>query len=238
MKKLTLISLISALTCSSLVHAGGMGEQSGLCCTAFVALEGGYSTASFDNYNFDLVGAPGSISSIKKNQNYAGRLGAGGLAMMDEQFGVTAELGWGYYGKVTLDPNNLDFGELTIQRTLTGFDALLGVAFVQPSYSLFFKAGALMQNMTTTTTATDNFAIVADTISIKTNQTAALPEIKLGGSYNFDNNWGITAAYMLAYGSSSRTHGTFNVNTGETTLYINNVNPTTNTFLLGIQYTV
>ena len=239
MKKLTLISLISALSCSSLVHAGGMGGQTGT--PVFISLEGGYTVHTIDNYDFAVTDLNLALSSVKKNQHYTGRLGAGMINMLDEQVGMTGEIGWGYYGRTTLNPDLIGFGDFTIQHTLTGFDALIGIAYIQPSFSLSVKAGAMIQNMTTKTTSTGVFALfsssVFDSVIVKTNQTAVLPEVKLGASYNFDNNWGVTAAYMLAYGSSSRTNGNFNTATGIATLNVNNLNPTTNTLLLGIQYT-
>jgi hypothetical protein len=238
MNKITLITLATALSCSSLVHAGGMGGQSN-CCSGFVAFEGGYTVNSIGNYNFTLIGTGLELSSIKKSQHYTGRLAVGMINMMDDNFASTAELGWGYYGRTSLNPSFLGYGNLTIKRTITGFDALVGVAFIQPNYSLSFKAGALIQNMTTQTSATLsdlNFPFF-NTYNSKENQTAALPEIKLGAAYNIDNNWSLTAAYLFALGSSSKTTGTFNVNTSRSTISTNSLNPTINSLLLGIQFT-
>lgn len=242
MNKLTLIPLISALSCSSLIHAGGMGDQSDLSGVAgFISLEGGYSVTTVDNYDFTISGpGGGTISSIKKAQHYTGRLAAGLLNMMDEQWGMTSELGWAYFGRTTLNPPNIDFGDFTIQHTVTGFDALIGIAFIQPNYSLSFKAGGLIQNLTRKITATSSLATLAlpgvSTFTSKENQTAVLPEIKLGGSYNFDNNWAITAAYLMALGSSSRTSSSID-QFGNVNYTSNNLNPTINSLLLGIQYT-
>lgn len=236
-KKITIISLVSALSFGSLVHAGAMGDQSSSCCSGFVALEGGYTLTSASNYNFNLVGV-GTLNSIQSKQHYTGRLAAGAISMMDD-FGFTGELGWGYYGRVTLNPAFVGFGDFSIRHTLTGFDALLGVAFIQPYYSLSFKAGALIQNMTTRTDTNITVGGVPffNSGQFKSNQTAALPEIKLGAAYNIDTNWALTAAYMLAIGSTSNINGSFNVNTLEAHVHANSLNPTINSFLLGIQYT-
>ena len=182
-------------------------------------------------------------SSTQNNQAYTGRLAAGMISMFDEMFAATGELGWGYYGRTSLNPNSANFilpGSLSISDNLSGFDALLGIAFTQPSYNFFIKAGALIQNMRTTTTA-NNFAPLEDTADYseeKTNRTAVMPEIKIGGAYNFTNNWAITAAYMFALGSSPQTTGNYNVFTGTSSLNVNNQNPTLNTVLLGVQYTI
>jgi hypothetical protein len=247
MNKFTLIPLISALSCSPLIHAGGMGDQScgntGNCSAGFISLEGGYTVNTIGNYNFTLLGVGGgAFESIKTSQHYTGRLAAGMLNMMDDQVGMTGELGWGYYGRTTLNPPNLIFGNLTIQNTLTGFDALVGIAYVQPYFSLSFKAGGLIQNMVTNTTSSTDFAALLGfpatfATSTKVNQTAVLPEIKLGASYNFDSNWGLTAAFISAFGSSPKTTATFDPVSGDAVLTTNNQNPTINALLLGVQYT-
>ena len=36
--------------------------------------------------------------------------------MMDDLYAVTSELGWGYYGRTTLEPDFIGFGDLTIQQ--------------------------------------------------------------------------------------------------------------------------
>lgn len=238
MKKIALISLISALSCSTLVHAGGMGDQLNT-ISGFASLEGGYTFNTIDNYNFTLIGLNSALTSTKSSQHYAGRLAAGVMFMMDDQFAMTSELGWGYYGRTTLKPAYIGFGDLSIENSINGFDALLGIAFVQPSYSLSLKAGALIQNVRTETTVNTTglgFPLV-DTYTLKSNQTGALPEIKLGGSYNFDNNWSITGAYIFALGTTQETNGTLDVNTFRSTLNSNTRNPTLNTILLGVQYT-
>lgn len=239
--KFSIMPLVSALICSPLANAGAMGESGMSSFSGFIALEGGYTITTIDNYNFAVSGLDGfEFSSIRKTQHYTGRLAAGMLNMMDEEFAMTSELGWGYYGRSTLNPPNLDFGEFTLQHTVTGFDALLGIAYVQPNFNLSLKGGAMIQNLTRKTTATANFAGVGalgvDTFVSKTNQTAALPEIKLGAAYSFDNNWSLTAAYMFVLGSRNRTSGTINPD-GSVTFTSNNLNPTLNSLLLGIQYT-
>jgi len=238
MNKIALISLISILSCSPALHAGGMGDQLNT-ISGFAALEGGYSFNSIDNYNYTLIGVNNALTSTKSSEHYAVRLAGGMMFMMDEQFAMTSELGWGYYGRTTLDPAFTGFGNLTIESSINGFDALLGIAFVQPSYSLSLKAGALIQNVRTETTVSTTalaFPLV-DTFTLKSNQTGVLPEIKLGASYNFDNNWSITGAYMYALGTTQQTNGSLDVNTLRATLNSNTRNPTLNTVLLGIQYT-
>ncbi|WP_173236533.1 hypothetical protein [Legionella antarctica] len=238
MKKITLISLFSALSCSAFIHAGGMGEQS-FSNAGFISLEGGYTMNTIDNYNFNIVGFNQAFSSIKSTQHYTGILSAGMLFMMDDLFAVTSELGWGYYGRTTLDPAFVGFGNLTIEHTLTGFDALIGIAYIQPSYSLFLKGGALIQNMQikTSVESYDPTFPLANGFTSKINHTAALPEIKIGASYNFDTNWSLTGAYIFAMGSTPQSTGFLDETTFTSNLTSNNLNPTINALVLGIQYT-
>jgi hypothetical protein len=243
MKKLTLISLISALSCNTLVHAGGMGDY-GQCNSApFISLEGGYTTHTIDDYDYTITGLGLRLTSIKTSQHYTGRLGAGMLSMIDDRFGMTGELGWGYYGRTKLTPQLVSLGDFTIQDTITGFDALVGFAWVQPNFGFSLKAGALIQNVTTETTlaiptfTVPGFPPLVNSFTSKVNRTAALPEVKIGGSYNFDSNWSLTAAYMVALGSNPRTSGDINATTGALTFNTNTLNPTIHSFLLGVQYT-
>lgn len=244
MKKLTLLSLISALSCSPFVYAGGMGD-SNMCCSAFMSLEGGYTWNTLDGYDFTISGTNLSLSSIETRDQYTARLAAGMIAMVDDDFGVTGELGWGYYGKTKFAPEATGFltqvpAALSLSHTISGFDALLGVAFVQPSYSLSFKAGAMIQNMQNKSTSEFfPFGLTSlESMTVKNNTTAVLPEIKLGASYNFNQNWALTGAYLFALGGRNRTTGDFNVNTFSSNLNVNSQNPTLNSLLLGFQYTV
>lgn len=243
MKKTLLLSLISTLSCSTLSYAGGMGGDSSFCCSAFVSLEGGYTWNMIHGYDFTFSGSNASISSLEDNQGYTGRLGGGMTSMIDDEFGVTGELGWGYYGKTDLNPSfngvvvNIP-GVISQSHTITGFDALIGVAYVQPSFNVSLKVGAMMQNLQNKFEAAFAPGVfpLFDSYYSKTNRTQVLPEIKLGGAYSFDNNWAITAAYLLVVGSKPNFNADFNVNTGSFNYASNSQNPGLNTFLLGVQY--
>lgn len=245
MKKLSLIYLASLLAFNSLGHAGGMGE-SGSCCTGFMSLEGGYVWNTVDGYNLVLIGSSDAFSTTQTHDQYAARLAAGIISMMDDEFGVTGEVGWGYYGKSTQYPRVL--GSLALvpasihtSQTLSGFDTLFGVSFIQPYYSLSLKLGAMFQNMVTDTSAVISPLIgfpLIDTLTIKRNNAAVLPELKVGAAWNFNENWSLTGAYMLALGGSPKTTAVFNPVTLSAQLNMNSENPTINAALIGIQYTV
>ncbi|KGP63317.1 membrane protein [Legionella norrlandica] len=243
MKKFILIPLISVLS-SSFAHAGGMGGYNSSCCSGFVSLEGGYTWSSIDGYNFSVVGSSNTLTSTQDEQGYTARLAVGVLSMIDDQYGITGEVGWGYYGKTTINPSISDTfatlpAALNIEHTLSGFDALLGISYIQNYFTLYGKAGALIQNMQTSSTAyfTPTVFPVVDSFSLKTNRTAVLPTIKLGVAYNIDSNWSITGSYLLAVGASPGTSGVFNPVTLRSSLTLDDQNPMMNTALLGIQYT-
>lgn len=243
MKKLLFISILSTCSFSTVAFAGGMGEPTD-CCSAFLAVEGGYAWNNITGYDFSIIGANGRFISTESNDPYAARISAGVINMLNSEIAITGEFGWGYYGKTTQNPEPSGLvtqlpATLSISQTLDGFDTLVGIAYVQDFYSLSLKAGALIQNIRTDSSANFNpfgFAVF-NTLNVKTIKTAALPEIKVGAAYNFNPNWAITAAYMLAVGGSPQTTGTFDITTGAASLTINTENPTLNVFMAGIQYT-
>ncbi|HAT8179939.1 TPA: hypothetical protein JA361_10850 [Legionella pneumophila] len=242
MKKFILFPLISALS-STFVHAGGMGDSNS-CCSTFVSLEGGYTWSSIDGYNFTIVGTNNTLTSTEDKQGYSGRLAVGVLSMIDDQYGFTGEVGWGYYGRTTINPSVAGaLGQvpaaLTIKHTLSGFDALLGITYFQNYFSWSAKAGALIQNMQTDTSAffTPQIFPIVDNFDMKTNSTAVLPAAKLGVAYNFDSNWAITGSYLFALGANPGTTAVFNPNTLRSSLSIDDENPMMNAILFGVQYT-
>jgi hypothetical protein len=247
-KKSLLLSLLPALTFGS-AHAGAMGVSSS-CCTGFVSLEGGYTRPAINGFDFTTINPALHITSNISRRSWAARLAVGILSMFNDCGAVTAELGWGYYGKTTVTPNivntlpsipiTLPNSSFSQSYTISGFDALVGLAYIQPYFTLSAKGGALIQNLVSTTTASaiTNPFLTQATIHVARNQTAVLPAIKLGAAYNFNQNWSLIASYYLAVGGSIKTVGSSNIQNNTFDLNIRNQNPTLNTGLLGIQYTV
>lgn len=242
MRKISTLTLLSALSCH--VYAGEMGINNATSCfSSFVALEGGYTKAQANGYNFTLAGVNGQLSSTKKTNGYTGRLGAGLMRMVDDDIGLSSEIGYGFYGRSTLNPygtglvRGITANNFSIKNTLTGFDALVGISYVDVYYSVFLKGGALIQNMDTKLKA-DLSSLGFTAFDQSLNNTGVLPEIKLGAAYNYDNNWSITASYFHAFGASPKTSGTFDTNTLSATFTTSNRNPSINTVLLGVQYTI
>lgn len=248
MKKSTLITLLSTLSCTSLIHAGGMGGAGSCASMPFVSFEAGYTWSKIDG--FEVI-VPGTTYELQKSQNqYTGRLAAGMISMVDDELGFTGEVGWGYYGRTTFStPEGLSLAGIPFsinnRYTLTGFDALVGVAYIQNWYTLSFKVGALIQNMQQNTTTIANGLSNPDPVYYsfvnKNNTAAVLPELKLGAAYNIDQNWAITGSYTFAWGASTGTtiHHDNSSITAPAVFSVdhNTQNPMMNTLMLGVQYT-
>lgn len=244
MKKITILSLLAALAQSSYTYAGAMGViDSTPCLISFLALEGGYTWNQIENYEFSLTGINGRLYSHKSDKGFSGRLAGGIIRPLNEQFALSSEIGFGYYGRTSLDqagtiPSSLPV-RLNIGNTLSGFDALVGVGYTASSYSLFFKTGALIQNMSTRTRANFTPFNVALANSVESiNYTSVLPELKMEGAYNLSSDWALTASYFHAFGSNPKTTGNFNVNTLNASFNTNVRNPSLDTVMLGIQYSI
>lgn len=246
------ISSVALFACCASVFAGGMGEVSSISpLTSFLSLEGGYSWNQIKGFNFDLIGVNGTVFSREKNNGGTARIGAGLMRSISDQFSLSTEIGYGYYGRTTENSvlTGLAAGfpaSLSMKYTLTGLDVLAGVAFNDPinRYSLFFKAGGMVQNMNARSAADFGpfgiapINIFNQSLNYTGNSTGVLPELKAGGAYYFNENWAFTLAYMYAFGASPRTTGTFNVNTNAGLLNANFQNPSLSSVLAGLQFRV
>ncbi|MBA2648267.1 MAG: hypothetical protein H0U75_01490 [Legionella sp.] len=244
-KKITLVSLCTTITFNAPLYAGSMGDMDfNNWGAVFVSLEGSYTKNAIENFNFNIIGTNNSFFSVKKNQLYGARLAAGAIGKLIDEFGVSAELGWGYYGRTKLDGIGTGIFEtnrstLSETNTLTGFDLLVGASFLQPCYSLFLKAGALAQtNNVNFNSAFFPTAFTSDRFRFKASITSILPEVKLGGSYIFNENWALTLAYMHAFGSASKTTANFDPVTFTSNFDTNLRNPSLHSVMVGVQVSI
>jgi hypothetical protein len=245
MKKIALVSLMSALSFSSFLHAGAMGDAN--CApSVFASVEGGYTWNKIDGV--DITTGITTYSATKNEDQLSFRLAAGVINMLDDEFGVTGELGWGYYGRTTFDFPVTTLSQsvnTSSQYTLSGFDVLIGGAYIQTYYSLSLKVGGLIQNMQqkNSLTFSDPTGVFADpaiySITGKHNHTTVLPALKLGGAYDIDQNWSITGSWLFAFGATTGTSFTFTpAAITQFAVDDNTQNPMQNTFMIGIQYSV
>ncbi len=242
MKKISMLTLLAAVSCGASVHAGAMGATESVpCLSSFFLLEGGWAGNQLKGFNYAVTGGNGQFGSKENNTSYAGVLSAGMLRAVTEEFAVSSEIGYGLYGRTTHSPNSasLGLGTLNVKHTLSGFDALAGVAYTDLDWSVYLKAGALVLTRTTETTSDLTFLLPLQAVYKESvHHTAALPEIKIGGAYNFDSNWAVTLSYLHAFGSSTSTKGTIDATHGTITFNNNLQNPSVNAVLVGIQVSV
>ena len=264
MRNKIIISLVLAGCGSSALNAGPMGSISPMESASrfrpFVSGEGSYTWPQIDGLNFNIVSLA-TITSVTVNQGWGGRVAAGGLYAMSDRYAFSAEMGWGYYGNAKLEPHFIaNSGDQVVPNSETlglgmdtyGIDILAGIYYTQPKFDLFFKAGALFENIQMNASIipsallknnprANEFIVngIPSVMAMSRSVPEVLPEIKLGGAYHLTNNWAVTASWMHAFG------GQFGLQAPVISLnptpIIGNVtveahNPTLNTVLFGLEY--
>lgn len=255
--RLILKTSILILGLASNLYAGGMGavQMSKSDITPFVAAEAAYTWPEVSGYNITIANV-GDFTSSVQNEGWGGRIAAGILKKMSDRFSASAEMGWGYYGRVNLKPElflprgvavipTQDTFHITMDQY--GFDVLAGVLYTQSKYDLFFKAGALFENLRVDASTQLNELMVANpnltsiyngNMRFRVNFVQIQPEVKLGGSYHVTDNTLVTLAWMHAFGSSfevSAPHMNFNpIKLGNMTF--NFQNPTLNSVMFGLEH--
>ncbi len=206
-------------------YAGTMGEAEPLpVLIPFISGEALYAWPDIDGFYVNVFtdGAhTASFRSNKDKQGWGGRVAVGALHPFSETWAGSAEMGWGYYGAVNMKPSirvapsvnvNVNSNAFRVNIDQYGFDMLAGVFYMQPKYDLFFKAGALMQNLRSKVSANpQRLGALPDSglgrrfpgmYTLSTMVTNTLPEVKLGGHYFVNKNWLATASWMHAFGST------------------------------------
>jgi len=151
--KILLAIALSACSASTLLHAGGMGapKKPTPFLIPFLAGEGMYTWPQVDGYNLDLLNATVQgttqnihITSSNENQGWGGRLAGGFLHPMSGRFQSflgSIEAGWGYYGKMDLNPIASTGNGTTVAISTSdagmsmkqyGVDLLAGLVYDQP----------------------------------------------------------------------------------------------------------
>lgn len=240
MSKLKTSLLISAIVLSSsAVYAGGpsvepMSQNNNL--PLFATVEGGYTWNAFGNTTVNGVTA----SKSDKGVSARAAVGATHYSTSNPNVSYTAEGGWGYYGKTEYISSS---SGVDAKDYIYGIDFLAGVNYaVNNMFDLFVKAGALVQNIRINrTTDLSRFVAggtVTGTDTERKTVSSVIPEIKLGGVYNINEAWGISLAYMHAFGNNvsmsvSKTHGADSATSNTT---ITGAPVTLNNVMLGLRY--
>jgi hypothetical protein len=250
--------MLSACASSSL-YAGTMGPVSTVSPTfrPFIIGEAAYSWPEISGININFTNLA-KLNSNAQTQGWGGRLGMGVMRSISERFALSFEGGLMYNDHVNLQPVFQVTGAQVTPSTSVihinfdqyGFDLLGGIVYTRPKYELFFKAGALFENMRThlglnmnkiLTNNTRQSTFTANTTqALNLNIGQVMPEIKLGGGYHVTDNWSVTAAWMHAFGGTMGVNSD-NISLSSGSVSISNIglslnNPTINSVMFGVEY--
>ena len=235
MKMKLLVSVLFCSLCAN-VYAGEMGPVSTTeysTILPFVTLEGDYA------WNSMYPGVINGIQSVKKNSPWGGRAAGGFALKRTENLFFSGEAGWGAYGH-----NNLltTSGE-SASYYFYGFDLLLGATYFYQQFDVFAKAGAMIETLrgisNTTLGEYDPGSILSGYVSESSSQTTALPEVKIGGEYNFNSQLAVSLAYMYVFGSNQKLFVDNKVTSGQglaRNQQLRFQGPSLNSIMLGLRY--
>jgi hypothetical protein len=255
MRNKILLSSVLLACATSATYAGDMGPVESYPFKPFILGEAAYSWPQVSglSVNSNL----GYIGSTQTVQGWGGRLAAGLMRHVSEKFALSFEGGLMYNDHITIDPVvHAQGANISVPGLMMGsfdqygLDLLAGINYVKPKYDIFFKAGALFENMRTQVSVNtnkilynndrQNYFIPTAQQTINTNIGQVMPEIKLGGAYHVNEDWSLTAAWMHAFGGTlsmysdqmNLTSGSISI--GNIALSLNN--PTIDSVLFGVQY--
>ena len=220
----------------SLCHAGSVGPAfTAMSSLPFISIEGSYAWTN--KLNLEL----NTINSNITQKPWGGRLSAGIIRPVTERFSVSGEFGGGYYGSkhLTIVSQGVD-----ANRTIDGYDLLLGVHYSIKQFGIFGGAGAMMQNRRIRVSRDYSKeypgGFISGEVTEKYNQTEALPEIRVGGLYHLCDNWAISLAYMHVFGSNMESNLKESATPSGISYNgtINTQNQTLNLVMLGLRYNI
>ncbi len=194
----------------------------------FAGGEGAYNWIQTDSFFFN-------DQRIKQaEQNWGGRASAGLLYFPTDKFGIGLEMGWGYYGRVSVS-SNID--RWSASKHIQGYDVLFDMQYTINKIDLLGNVGFMIQkqNFNLNTYNNDsNFRTNLDAALVNFyDKTEILPEVKLGGVYHLTNNIGISLAYMYVFGSEYQNSDSGDDDSGDGD---GSKNPSLGTLMLGVRY--
>ena len=153
---------------------------------------------------------PSTYQKGTSNFTSAGaRLGGGFAYPYTSRVDLTMEAGWSYFGHYSNYTKGSSSGS-NYSLALNGPDLLVGVSYKVNQYELFLKAGTLFERLGYSFRTTKPLSYTFDgtlydtNLWVKSNILDFLPEIKVGGLYNVNAHWGVSIAYMHAFGDAPR----------------------------------
>ncbi|HVT62498.1 MAG TPA: hypothetical protein VHD33_03310 [Legionellaceae bacterium] len=195
---------------------------------------------------YQLMNDPLGVNTTTTN-GWGGRAAAGLINQIRENFGLSLEAGYGYYGKITSNESGTvstslvtASGSASAVNQILGADVLAGLIYSFNQYDLFLKGGFMVESSWVNATASGSASLLGTALGgyqiARTTSTAALPEIKVGGNYNLNENWGLTVSYMHVFGANSTgSTGSFSTLT-DISGSVNAQPPTMNSILFGAYY--
>jgi hypothetical protein len=235
MKKTKIATLVSAMTLASSVFAGTMGPAAAEQHALYTSLDAAYTWNSIGNTTIN------SHWLNTSDEGWGGRIAAGAMHHTASPWSFSAEAGWGYYGQTKASNT-----ALTVNNTvdLYGMDILVGTMYHFDQVDIFGKAGGMIEN-TRISRQISNIANIeganyAGSSRIVRTVSNVLPELSVGGIYNFTDHLGISVAYFYAFGENVKM--TTNRTTTETPLLLTKTTNATgapvslSTILFGLRY--
>jgi hypothetical protein len=236
MKKIVLAMSTAAVF--SVANAGSMGPVSMASYTPYLTGEASYTWPQINNPTVN----GNSVSSTQ--QGWGGRLGGGMMYGYSEKLSFTGEIGGGYYGST----NRNIYAPITKAKvgssnvSIDGYDMLAGLVYKWNYFDVFLQGGFMLQNLRYSENIDTALAVpggsMRGTASMNGDHTQAYPEIKVGGIYNINPNWGVDVAYMHVFGKTPSVTG--NVYTAGGVYYDNTSvvaqNPTLDSVMFGLHY--
>jgi hypothetical protein len=173
----------------------------------FVPFVSGEADATWNtNKSVTIFGNSPSTSS----QIWGGRGAVGVVHAGHNHWGYSSEVGWGYYGNTSSSSAGSTTGgslSITNNSDFYGFDILVGLTYDVEAFRLYLKGGAMAENRYVNGYAQFQNSIggsnYLSTNRLKTTATNVLPEIKVGGIYNFNEHLGLSLAYMHVFGNDN-----------------------------------
>ncbi|GEM_PF-3188295 len=166
---------------------------------------------------------------------------AGGFAYPHTpNINFTFDAAWNYFGRSSNSNSDADS-----RVTFSGPDLLLGATYkIKDKYELFAKFGVLFErlgysfNSKTPLNYSFDGANYVTNLSMKSTVLDFLPELKVGGVYNLNTHWGVSLAYMHAFGDTPNFVLTDITTTtpGQLNIDSNFKGPSLNSVLVGARY--
>lgn len=236
MNKVKAAALFSTLVLSAHGYAGDMGPAVAPANSLFTSVEGAYT--------WDSVGSTvvNGFHAHKTKDGWGGRLAAGAIHHSTySNWLYTAEMGWGYYSKTSISAPL--FG-INADNYIYGLDLLVGAGFAYNQFDFFLKAGGMIQDVRMVRRTNLSSLVVGGNVVGTSNTTlttsSVVPEIKVGGAYNFNEHLALTLAYMYVFGNdnvSTRFTRTFNTDTFTSTSSVTGAPIALSSVMFGLRYT-